>query len=138
VSRFLGYFTIWLAAALFFSLFMGRNAFNYYRIKNKGVLTDGTAIAWASHGQIKYSFRAENRVYTGIGTTGFDTPPSEKISIGERLPVYYLSGAPEINCLGSPSRLLDNELVPALLATLLFPSAIVGRIAFRRRKLKRV
>ncbi len=131
MSRYLVYFAVWLALALGFTAVVGRGAFNYYRLRKGGVLTEGIAVARKPHDQIEYSFKADKGVHTRVGIAGIGTPPVEKIALGDKLPVYYLPQAPGISCLGDPGKLFLNELPPVLLAALLFPSAIIAMIAFR-------
>jgi hypothetical protein len=133
VARYLRYFAGWLVLALVFTTIVAKGAFNYYRLSKSGVLTEGIAVARAPHDQIEFSFKADNRLYRGVGTAGVGTPPIGKISMGDGLSVYYLPEAPEINCLGSPRELLFNELPPLLLVAVLFPSIIVAAVAIRQR-----
>jgi hypothetical protein len=119
--------------------FIAGNAFDYYRLRSKGILTDGTAVARLPHDEIKYSFRVNGAVYQGLGVAGFGTVPFERMSIGDKLPIYYLPKDPKINCLGSPEKLLSNELPPVLLGVILFPTMITAVFVFRyKRRLRRL
>jgi hypothetical protein len=132
MERVFGYFLIWLALAGGLAVVIGKNAQQYYQLNKRGVLTVGIAVARLPHRQIRYSFSAGNRTYSGVGRTGKGAPPFERISIGEKLPVYYLADDPEVSCLGNPGQLLQNELPPVVGVVVLFPIIII--LAFRFRK----
>ena len=136
--RFPRYCAVWLGLAFVFATIVGRGALNYYRLMNKGVLTEAIVEAKKPHEQIEYSFKAEDRVYMGVGMAGFGTPPVGSISTGDRVPVHYLPGAPQINCAGDPRQLFSNELFVVLLVAVLFPSMIVAWLAFRHRRKNRM
>jgi hypothetical protein len=123
-------------AALIGSL-LARNAFNHYRLQNRGQVTHGKAIWPADHRQFKYSFKVADKEYVGIGMPGFGTPSYERIAVGQTLLVYYLPEDPEINCLGNPQPLSNNELTSLLLSVTFFPTVIVLRFWFWERKRKR-
>jgi hypothetical protein len=95
------------------------------------MLAEGTAVARKPHDGIEYSFSVSNRTYAGVGRADVVEPTFGKTSMGDKLPVYYLPQAPEINCLGSPKELFSKDLLPNILIALLFPTAIVGAIAIR-------
>lgn len=134
MSRFWIYFFVWLGLAFILAGFVGRQAFNYYRLRNRGVLAEGVALGRKPHDQIEYSFMVEGRVYTNVGIPGMGAPRFEEIAVGQRLPVYYLPQSPEVSCLGDPGKLLHNELPPVLLVIVLFPSAIVGIFALKHHR----
>src|ERR1700676_3214311 len=134
VAKYLAYCAGWLALAFVVMAVMAGDAFSYYRLRSEGTLTDGNAVATAPHNQIKYSFKVDDVVYQGLGMAGFGTPPYEKISINDKLPVYYLPKDPKINCLGSPEKLFSDELPPLLLAATLFPSLIIAMVVFRYKR----
>jgi hypothetical protein len=139
VVRYLTYFAAWLALGLIVVTIMGRDLFSYYLLRSNGILVEGIAVARAPHDQIKYSFQTGGSEYQSVGMIGFGTPPSERISIGDKVPVYYLPKDPKINCLGSPEKLFSNELPPVLLAATLFPSLIIAMVVFRyKRRLRRL
>jgi hypothetical protein len=137
-ERYFVYCALWLGCAVAIMAFSTGDAFDYYRLRREGILTDGRAVARAAHYQIIYSFNVNGIVYQGEGMTGFGIPPFERISIGDKLPIYYLPKDPKINCVGSPEKLLSNELPPVLGAVILFPTVITAVIAFRiKRSLRR-
>jgi hypothetical protein len=139
VVRYLTYLAAWLGLALIVVTFTARDLFSYYRLRRNGILVEGVAVARAPHDQVKYSFQAGGSEYQSVGMTGFGTPPSERISIGDRLPVYYLPKDPKVNCLGSPREIFSNELPPVLLAVILFPSMIIAVAVFRyERRIRRL
>jgi len=137
MGRCLAYLFIWTVLVLAFAAVTGRKALDYYRLKNSGVSTQGIAMTRKPHNQIEYSFRAGEVAHTDVGVPGMGSPPVDKIALGQTVPVYFLPQNPDISCLGSPEELLRNELPPVLAVTLLFPSAIVGVIAFRRARARR-
>ena len=134
MGRFLGYLFVWLVLAFALAGIVGGRAFDYYRLRNGGVLAEGVALGRKPHDQIEYSFTFEGRVYTKVGIPGMGAPRFEEIVVGQKLPIYYLPKSPEISCLGDPGKLFRNELPPVLLVILLFPSAIVGTFALKRRR----
>lgn len=134
--RFLAYTGLWLLLFLFFLGLMAGRPIKYFRLAINGQRTEGVAIATELHRQIKYSFTDGTREYTSVGMLGLGTPPFERISLGEHLPVYYLPGSPEISCLGDPQDHLHNELPGALVVPFLFPTFIVIAAYHARRAKK--
>jgi hypothetical protein len=131
MERILKVFAVWtvLAAALF--AVVGRQEVTYYRLKKSGIATLATASASKPHGLVQYTFEANNRLYSGVGSR-YVAGRSGATQFGDTLTVYYLPTAPDVNCLGSPLALFSAELVPVLLAVTLFPTAMILVVFFRR------
>jgi hypothetical protein len=129
--RILKWFALWLVLAIAIGMMVGRNSVNYYRLSRHGVAVEGIARKRKPHMLIEYSFTANGQTYNGLGKPGVGAPAFYEISIGERVPVYYLTSDPEINCLGDPQRLFSGEIGVAFLACLLFPTMIVCVVAYR-------
>lgn len=128
------FFAVWLVLSLVIMAFIGGHAFDYYRLRSRGLPTEGTAVAKAAHDGVTYSFTVNGIAYQGAGTAGFGTAPYGGISIGDKLPIYYLPKDPKINCLGSPEKLFSNELPPVLGAAIVFPAMIIASFVFRYKR----
>ena len=138
-ERYFIYCALWLGSAFLFTAFGAADAVEYYRLRRQGIPTEGRAVAQAPHYQITYSFEVNGAAYQGVGMTGFGTAPFEQIRIGDKLPVYYLSKDPKINCLRSPDKLFSNELIFVLLMVILGPTMITAVAVFRyERRLRRL
>jgi hypothetical protein len=124
VKRILGLFLLWLILVVVLGTSVGRHEVDYYRLIKHGVATEGTAAAAKPHNQIEYSFEVNHRKYTGIGRVSSGSK-SVRVEVGDKLAVYYLPSAPNINCLGDPQVLFSAEMGSVLLVILLFPTAII-------------
>jgi hypothetical protein len=124
---------LWLVLAAAIGMVVGQNSLRYYRLHRAGVAVQGVALETKPHLQILYRFEVRGRTYEGVGRTdmGRTDVGVTPLKPGEKVPVYYLPGTPEVNCLGDPHRLYSAEFPAALLASILFPSMIVGILAFR-------
>ena len=122
---------LWLVGALVFGG-LGLQVFSvklFYRLKREGVRTTGivTRLQAANHQSVYYSFEVSGRSYSSIGRAGFGNPEFCCLAVGQNVMVYYLPDEPFTSCLGNPQLLLDNEIMPVLLAGITFPIvAIVG------------
>ena len=122
---------LWLVGALVFGG-LGLQVFSvklFYRLKWEGVRTTGTVtrLQAANHQSVYYSFEASGRSYSSIGRAGFGNPEFCRLIVGQNVTVYYLPDDPFTSCLGNPQLLLENEIMPVLLAGITFPIvAIVG------------
>jgi len=132
MGRVLRLFALWLALAAALSMVVGRHAIDYYRLTRHGVETQGITVAGRPHGQIEYTFEANARTYTGVGKR------LEGTQIGDKIAVYYLPVAPNINCFGDPQALFSAEMPPVVLAVFLFPTLIILRLVLRRTTSRRV
>jgi hypothetical protein len=112
----------------------GRRCFDYYRLRKNGVLIEGIAHEARPHGQISYSFTINRNTYWGVGRIGVGIVPIEEIAQRHTVPIFYLPSSPTVNCLGNPGELYSNDIPIVLLVSLLFPTIIVGVIAFRLSK----
>ena len=74
------------------------------------------------HQNVHYSYAVEGRTYNDVGHGDFGNPGFGQLRVGDPAMVYYLSGRPEVSCLGRPKDLLVNEMIPIGLAALLFPT----------------
>ena len=134
VNSLLRWLGLWFLLAAIFAFSTGREALMYYRLSKHGVAAQGVARERLPHRQIGYSFDVSGRDYHGVGMTGMGAPWFEQISLGDRLPVYYLPNAPESNCLGDPEQLFSNEIGAVSMLCLLFPTMIVLLLVYKRNK----
>jgi hypothetical protein len=126
--------SLWLLLVVVIGAMLAPDCVNYFRLSRNGVVVQGIALGTAPHYQIEYSFKANGQTYRGVGRTGIGAPSFEHIAVGDNVPVYYLPEAPEVNCLGSPAELYSNDLPPVLLASFVFPTAIIFVLAYRLSK----
>ena len=123
-------FLIWIVLAFAIILILGsQNWLDYYNLMRNGVLTEGSIIIKEpeSHRRIYYSYFVDEKPYNGLGHGGYGNPSFEKLQIGEKVRVFYLSSNPKKSCLGNPKELLENETIFIVLAALFVPSIIVFR-----------
>ena len=132
---FLRWFTLWVLLLIGFGAETGGRCWDYYRLKTKGISTQGVVKEKKPHGQIGYSFNVQGHGYEGTGRTGANTAPFEEMAKGDAVTIYYLPGSPSVNCLGDPAELYSNDLPLVLVVVLVFPTAIV--LALARRFAKR-
>jgi hypothetical protein len=131
LRRIVGLLALWTTVAVALAAVTGRHEADYYRLIKGGTSTQGIAVAARPHDQTEYTFEVNNRMYSGIGRTSV-RGRSQASRIGDKVTVYYLPATPNINCLGDPQTLFSTEMGPVLLAVLLFPTALVLVLAFRR------
>jgi hypothetical protein len=127
--RILKWLAPWVLLAIAFGAMVGGRCWDYFRLKEHGVSTQGIAESAQPHYQIGYFFTVNGHAYRGVGRTGAVSTSS--IAIGDTVPVYYLPDTPEVNCMGSPSELYSNDLPLVLLVTFVFPTITVAVLAFR-------
>jgi hypothetical protein len=68
-----------------------------------------TALEANNHQQVRYSFRVQDRIYTGLDGTGAGTPPFERLSLGDTLPGAYLPEDPSVSGLGDVATRATHE-----------------------------
>ena len=132
IMRVVTWLGLWLLLAILVGALDGRWCLNYYRLSRPGVAVEGVAREWKPHQEVGFSFEVNGRTYRGIGRS--DIGGFGRISIGDKVPVYYLVDNPEVNCLGDPKQLYSAELPGLVGNALLFPTMIVCALIWRTRK----
>ncbi len=81
-----------------------------YRLKKSGIPIAGIVESKVAHQSVIYSFTVNSAEYRSKGRTGLARVPAyESISIGDRLPVYYLKQGPTVSLLGDPTELFKSD-----------------------------
>jgi hypothetical protein len=111
----------------------------FYQLKRDGVRATGTVtrLQAANHQSVYYSFEISGRTYSNIGRAGFGNPEFCCLSVGQNVIVYYLPDEPFTSCLGIPQLLLENEVMPVLLAGIIFPIFTIAAYSSRFPKFRR-
>ena len=126
-KRFIVWFSIWLALACGFAIGLGsKNWIRYYRLVKHGIPTEGLVTSQPdphNHGFSRYSYTVGSQAFT---TTGYP-----RAAEGQTIMVFYLPYNPAVNCPGDPRELLKSESVPIGLASLLFPTLMIGSAYWR-------
>jgi hypothetical protein len=132
--------TLWLLCALAIVVPLSRiNLARFYRLLHAGVETSGvvTDMQPTNHEAVYYSYEADGRAFTGVGTAGFGTPEFCCLKVGQPVIVYYLPNATQESCLGLPNELIKNEAPPIALAGITFPLFALAVYASRIPRFKR-
>jgi Protein of unknown function (DUF3592) len=132
---------LWLVGAFVFGglAFQVFSVKLFYRLKREGVRTTGTVtrLEAANHQSVYYSFEVLGGTYSSIGRAGFGNPEFCCLTVGQNVIVYYLPNEPFTSCLGIPQLLLENEIIPVLLAGITFPIVPITGYSSRFPKFRR-
>lgn len=92
------------AAVLAFFFYVHRDWPTYWKLERDGVAVDGTVIGKRDGPppRVDYSFHGPVKIQTATGDAGFGNPDYDKLSVGDRVIVYYLPYQPEVSVLGLP------------------------------------
>jgi hypothetical protein len=80
------------------------------------------------HNTFKYSFVVDNKKYEGVSQI-IDVAPK----LGEKVAISYLPASPDFNYAGDIRAQIDNDLISAVLASVILPSFIVALNLHRSR-----
>ena len=126
-KRFIVWLSVWLALACGFGIGLGsRNWIRYYRLVKHGIPTEGLVTSQPdphNHGFLHYSYTVRSQAFT---TTGYP-----RAADGHTFTVFYLPDDPAVNCPGDPGELLAAESVSIGMASLLFPTLMIGYAYWR-------
>jgi hypothetical protein len=128
----------WLILAFVIGSLPGKRILEYRQLSKHGASTQGLFLGPYPHGQVKYSYMVGGRTYQGVGRPDEIAKPIYRIAAGETMAVHYLPEEPAISCLADPSELYSNDLIPALMASFLFPTAIIIAVIMRVLKRRRL
>jgi hypothetical protein len=78
-----------------------------------------------NHGSVFYRFEVQGKEQTGVGNAGFGTPECGQLKGGDRIIIYYLPSAPEVNRPGEIRERWNNELIFLGLAITILPAVFV-------------
>lgn len=124
-------FVAWIVLAIAIGTVAGSGCLKYYRLCKNGAPAEGVVQEKLPHSGVAYSFAVNGQLYTGSDRAGLGTPPYGVIGIGDRISIAYLPNTPTVNCSGDPCQLYSNDLTPALIVSLLFPTLIVCVLVLR-------
>src|SRR5215472_3804075 len=97
------------------------NWIRYYRLARHGIPTEGLVTSPPdphNHGVSSYSY--------AVGQQTFTATDHPRAAEGQAITVFYLPAGPTVSCPGDPHGRLRDESVPIGIASLLFPTLIVG------------
>src|SRR5205814_2228085 len=100
-----------LASAAFIIAVMGRDVLVLYRLSKYG-LTSSASITEKeanNHQFVRYKFNVGPEVYYGEGRLWPGTPSFDDLTVGDRVPVYYLADDPSVSTLGDPGQAVRSE-----------------------------
>lgn len=80
------------------------------------------------HNTFKYSFVFDNKKYDGVSQI-IDVAPR----LGGKVAITYLPASPDFSCAGDIQAQIDNDLISAVLGSVILPSFIVALILHRNR-----
>ena len=105
---------VFIGIFLFFFCASFDQRHKYERLGHEGIHTFGTVTAKepAIHNSIRYEYSVSTNRYSGMSSAGYGgLPQLEQISIGEQIPVTYLSDNPEISVPGDPQEIYQSQLM---------------------------
>ena len=131
---------LWLVGASLLGFGLGSfNIPNLFPLTRRGVETAGTVTDFEpnNHRTVHYSFDVNGKSYSGSQQGGVEGEETSVSSISTRHAVFYLPDDPNVSCIGNPTPMLKNEIIPIVLAMLFIPpffllSARTRYPAFRR------
>jgi hypothetical protein len=103
------------------------NGSRYWMLLRRGVQTEGTVIEILPqmHETVRYQYSAHGKVFQGREQSAPPNPPLKELSIGQKVIVYYDPNQTETSTLGSPKKLLFNEIISVGLPSLFIPLVII-------------
>ena len=112
LKRLVTTFVIWIGLIVLFGA-LGIYALNwtkYHRLAKNAVQTEGSVIRKepANHRFIHYSFKANDKVYFGVGNAGGPNPEFDQLNVGDPVKVSYDPNSPENSFLGNPQEQSDS------------------------------
>jgi hypothetical protein len=126
-----------LAGAFGLAAWWLTNFREYAALAARGVSAPGVVIGThcEQHHSYSYTFQAEGHWHTGSASGGVGKDCAA-LRPGDPLSVVYLPDKPEISTTGDAGQRRTNELIPGLLAAVLFPALILLRLQrnLRRRR----
>lgn len=122
---------VFLATVVWF-YFGGVNLPFLQRLAANGVPTEASVTFpdCGNHNNVRYTFEANGRTFSGGGRPGRDRPCNQ-LRVGDRLTVWYVPADPSINLPRNPKRALANELLSLGLAAVVMPAVVVWRFIWR-------
>ena len=128
------YAITWLVLAVVAAIGIGSlNWPAYRRLAVQGVSGEATVVELLPkiHNTVRYEYHFAGRTFQGQMQSWQPNPPSEQLSVGQPVIIYYDPQHPEESVLGDPKPMLKNEMVFIALAALIFPTFIVVVWAWR-------
>jgi hypothetical protein len=122
----------WVALAALIGAFTGGLTVpEVWKIVSRGAAIEGVVIDVPrnAHNTVRYKYVVDGRTYNGQTQSRPPNKPTEQLAPGETVMDYYDSEQPDRSILGSPRRILYNEVISALIAAIFIPSLIL--IAWR-------
>jgi hypothetical protein len=115
---------LWFAGASLLAFGLGNfNIPKLYPLVRRGIETTGTITDFEpnNHRTVHYSFDVNGKTYSGSQQGGVEGEATSLSSISARHAVFYLSDDPNVSCIGNPTPMLKNEIIPIVLAMLFIP-----------------
>jgi uncharacterized protein DUF3592 len=115
---------LWFVGASLLGFGLGSfNIPNLYPLVRRGVETTGTVTDFEpnNHRTVHYSFDVNGKSYSGSQQGGIEGEVTSASSVSTRHAVFYLPEDPNVSCIGSPTPMLKNEIIPIALAMLFIP-----------------
>lgn len=108
----------------------------YSRLKAQGVGTDGwvTAKGLNGRGKVNYSFNVADRLYSGVGRSGYGNPEFDELSAGDKVIVFYLPKDPDVSVLGDPKEHLRDQNLVIVFCLALFTPVLVWALSRELKK----
>src|ERR1700690_130406 len=119
------YLLLWFAGASLIAVGIGQfNVPLLYRLARRGIETCGTVTGFEpnNHRTVHYSYRVNDKIYTGEQEGGVRTETSALPTNCGGNVVFYLPERPGVSCIGDPAPMLKNEIIPIVLAMLFVPA----------------
>ena len=134
------YTITWLVLAVVVAIGIGSlNLPTFYRLAERGVSEKATVVELfpQNHNTVRYEYKVAGQVLQRRMGSSQPNPPSGQLAIGQSVVIYYDPQHPEVSVLGDPKLMMRSEMVPVVLAAIIFPTFLVVVLAWKDHERKK-
>src|SRR5262249_35854598 len=78
-----------------------------------------TSLEPTNHQAVRYRYVVDSEDYSGVGNAGHGNPDFERLTVGQRVLIYYDPKKPQVSFLGYPAARMRGNLWVAVMVALI-------------------